>query len=85
MEENTTLICQSCSMPLSTDEDKGGEADGGKSDKYCKYCYQGGAFTDPDATLDGMVATLTQMAGDTSEEAVAKAKGKLSGLERWAA
>ena len=37
--------CQSCGMPLNKDPQGGGtNADGSKSDKYCSYCYQNGAF-----------------------------------------
>lgn len=35
--------CESCMMPLGANlEDAGTEADGTKSHKYCKYCYQNG-------------------------------------------
>lgn len=39
-------FCQSCGMPLNKDPEKGGtEKDGSKSELYCSYCYQKGAFT----------------------------------------
>jgi hypothetical protein len=48
--------CQSCGMPLSKDEQGGGtEKDGRKSLLYCSHCYQNGAFTQPDITVDQMV------------------------------
>ena len=52
-------FCQSCGMPSSKDE-KGGatEADGTKSPDYCSRCYQDGAFTDPDMTVDQMIAKV---------------------------
>ena len=37
-------FCQSCGMPL-TEEMKGTNADGSKSEDYCIYCYKDGAFT----------------------------------------
>lgn len=37
-------FCQSCGMPL-TDENKGTNADGSRSEDYCTYCYKGGEFT----------------------------------------
>ena len=46
-------MCESCGMPLK-DEFKGTNADGGKTDQYCKYCYADGAFTAPDATVEEM-------------------------------
>ena len=37
--------CQSCGMPLNKDPQGGGtNDDGSKSNKYCSYCYQNGAF-----------------------------------------
>lgn len=50
-------ICQSCAMPLAHDPDGGGtNADGSTSDVYCSYCYQNGAFTQPDITAKEMQA-----------------------------
>lgn len=47
--------CQSCGMPLSRDEHKGGtNADGSKSAMYCSHCWEGGRFTLPDITVDQM-------------------------------
>jgi hypothetical protein len=47
--------CQSCGMPLSKDPENGGtNADGSKSEMYCSYCYQKGAFTQPDFTAADM-------------------------------
>lgn len=39
-------ICQSCSMPLTKDEDYGTNADGSKNEDYCVYCYKDGEFID---------------------------------------
>ena len=50
----TKKFCQSCSMPLDTPELMGTEKDGTKSNEYCKYCYQNGAFTDSSITMAGM-------------------------------
>ena len=51
--------CQSCGMPLSKDQKGGGtEADGSKSTEYCSHCYQNGAFTQPDMTVDGMISLV---------------------------
>lgn len=47
--------CQSCGMPLARDEQGGGtEKSGAKSNMYCSHCYQNGAFTMPDLTVDQM-------------------------------
>lgn len=47
-------ICQSCGMPLKKDTDKGTEADGSRSQKYCQFCYKKGEFTWKDATAEQM-------------------------------
>lgn len=47
--------CQSCGMPLARDEQGGGtEKSGSKSKMYCSHCYQDGAFTKPDLTVEDM-------------------------------
>ena len=49
--------CQSCGMPLTKDPNGGGtEPDGSKSVKYCGYCYEAGAFKQPDWTAQEMQA-----------------------------
>lgn len=41
--------CQSCGMPLKKDPRGGGTtAEGNLSVKYCSYCYEKGAFKQPD-------------------------------------
>ena len=54
-------FCQSCGMPMEEDEHFGTNAEGGKNDEYCTYCYQKGQFTDPDITIDEMTKKVTQM------------------------
>lgn len=47
--------CQSCSIPLGQDPDNAGtEKDGGRSEIYCKLCYEEGEFTQPDMSLQDM-------------------------------
>ena len=46
-------MCQSCGMPLNA-KNKGAEADGGTSEKYCGLCYQKGKFTNPNATVEAI-------------------------------
>ena len=54
MEERK--FCQCCAMPLDRPEDAGTEQDGAPSEYYCRYCYQKGTFTAPDATMDDIIA-----------------------------
>lgn len=49
-------FCQSCGMPMDQDPGKGGtNQDGSKSDKYCSYCFENGAFHDDFKTPKEMV------------------------------
>lgn len=49
--------CQSCGMPMKKDPAGGGtNADGAKNTMYCSYCYQNGAFKNPDWTAEQMQA-----------------------------
>jgi hypothetical protein len=46
-------ICQSCGIPLNRDPQGGGtNADGSKSELYCSYCYQDGAFVGGEMTVE---------------------------------
>ncbi len=48
-------FCQSCGMPISSDEELGTESDEKKSNDYCNRCYQNGKFTEPKLTVEQMV------------------------------
>jgi hypothetical protein len=78
-------ICQSCTMPIDNAEDRGTEKDGSKSELYCKYCYQQGAFVDPTTTFDQMKEiVVTQMRKrDIPENIVQQSLDHLAGLKRW--
>jgi transcriptional regulator with XRE-family HTH domain len=41
------MQCQSCGMSLYSDDVKGSERDGTKSEEYCAYCYGNGVFLRP--------------------------------------
>jgi hypothetical protein len=52
-------FCQSCGMPLSRDIAGGGShSDGSRSAEYCSHCYQGGRFTEPNLSLEEMMAKV---------------------------
>lgn len=79
--------CQSCGMPLARDPQRGGsEADGRKSTEYCSHCYRQGAFTDPQMTVERMVAGVTQRLQQMNlpPGTVAKLAGEIPTLRRWA-
>jgi Putative zinc ribbon domain len=52
-------FCQSCGMPLSRDAEGGGtNTDGSRSREYCSHCYQDGRFTEPNLSLEEMMARV---------------------------
>lgn len=83
MEPNR--ICQSCTMPLDTDEMCGTEKDGERSHEYCMYCYQHGEFTRPGMTLEEMRQVVReQMEKQKIDETIIQLALKaLPGLKRW--
>lgn len=58
-------FCQSCGMPLM-EEIRGTNADGTKSEDYCKYCYSDGAFTH-DFTMEEMAEFCSQFVDDVNK------------------
>ena len=82
--ENKTF-CQSCGMPLDKPELLGTEKDGSKSHEYCLYCYQDGAFINPDMTLPEMKTLVKEqmekMKIDTG--IIDMAINSLPNLKRW--
>ena len=46
--------CQSCGMPMTSEEQWGTYADGSRNEEYCCYCYQKGAFVQ-ECTMDEMI------------------------------
>ncbi|WOF17282.1 hypothetical protein F1737_01315 [Methanoplanus sp. FWC-SCC4] len=81
------LFCESCGMPMKKDEDFGREKDGSKSRKYCIFCYQNGAFTEPDLTKEEAVLKYAPMMARHLNMPLEKAKlmvgSYLSTLGRW--
>jgi len=80
-------FCQSCGMPITSNELKGTNADGSQNSEFCTYCYQGGAYTQ-DCTMDEMiefcVKPMCEHGGMSEEEARAQMKGFFPKLKRWA-
>lgn len=78
-------FCQSCTFPIDNIEDRGSEKDGSKSDMYCKYCYQNGAFTDPDMTLERMkeLAKTEMKKQSLADNIIQLSMNMLPRLKRW--
>mgnify|MGYP000642761481 CR=1 FL=1 len=81
-------MCQSCGMPHSKDPGGGGtNADGTRNANYCSYCYQDGAFTQPDfdvAQMQAFCIEMMQKQGMWKPMAWLLTRG-LPRLDRWRA
>lgn len=81
-------ICQSCAMPLKSEELYGTNADGSKNEDYCIYCFKDGEFTS-DMTMEDMMNFCIEkmlechpdMEKDEAASMMAEAFPK---LKRWA-
>jgi len=57
--------CQSCGMPLSKDPDGGGtNTDGTRSQTYCSFCYENGAFVQSDMDVTAFQAHVGVICND---------------------
>ncbi len=78
--------CQSCGMPVQ-DGYYGTRADGSPEPEYCRFCYQDGAFTNPDLTAERMVersvAFMSENLGYAEPEARRLSESVIPGLKRW--
>jgi hypothetical protein len=81
----TGPFCQSCAMPMAKDSDFGTNLDSSKNTDYCKYCYQNGAFTEPNITLSQMLTKVTNIMQQKHIPAffVKKAQEFIPTLKRW--
>lgn len=82
MEER---ICQSCAMPMPTDDLLGANIDGTLNQEYCKYCYKDGKFID-DVTMEEyieMCSNFAEQAGMTKDEMKEYCTKMFPTLKRW--
>lgn len=84
--QDNKKICQSCGMPMQ-EAQYGTTKDGGKTEKYCCYCYQEGKFAQ-DCTVEEMAEFCAPFEVEggrakTKEEAKAMLMAYLPSLERW--
>ena len=78
--------CQSCGMPLHVGN-FGTNASGSMNFEYCNFCFQKGAFTDPEMTCAQMIQTTTsrlmQEQGMEEEDARDLAAEIVPNVKRW--
>jgi radical SAM superfamily enzyme len=72
-------------MPLDKPELLGTEKDGSKSSEYCIYCYQQGAFINPEMTLPEMRTLVKEKMEEMKIDTgiINMAVNTLPGLKRW--
>lgn len=74
-------------MPMEKPEMFGTNADGSKSEEYCAYCFQGGAFTEPDISMQEMidkcVTIMNQLKIMPEDQARDLMKKAIPSLKRW--
>ena len=81
-------ICQSCSMPLRMDADRGTNADGSKNKEYCRFCFKDGKFTDEGITMEQKIEQMVGIAKQMNipeDNARELARNTLPKLKRWQA
>ena len=78
-------ICQSCGMPIKSDEQLGTNADGSINNDYCKYCYENGEFIDKVSMEEyiDMCSQYGEQAGMTNEEMRKLCTELFPTLKRW--
>ncbi|MGC9445106.1 MAG: zinc ribbon domain-containing protein [Candidatus Methanospirareceae archaeon] len=80
------FLCQSCGMPMRTEEDFGINKDGSKNKDYCHFCFQNGKFTDEGITLEQKIEKNVQIAVKMAwpeHNARAMANNTIPKLKRW--
>ena len=80
------ITCQSCGMPMKIDTDFGTNADSGKNEEYCTYCYQKGTFTNPDISMKKMIKACVEMMvkyGMPEDQARQQMTVLIPTLKRW--
>ena len=78
-------ICQSCGMPMESEDIFGTDADGSLNEDYCKYCYANGEFIDK-VSMEEYIEMCSQFgaqAGMTNEEMKAYCEKLFPTLKRW--
>ena len=78
-------ICQSCGMPIDSEEQLGTNQDGSISLDYCKYCYENGDFIDKVSMQKyiQMCSLYGAQAGMTNEQMRQHCTKLFPTLKRW--
>ena len=80
-----TKICQSCGMPLTSNDMFATEKDGSVNEDYCKWCYKDGEFIDK-CSMKEFIDKCSQFgaqAGMTNDQMRAYCTSLFPTLKRW--
>lgn len=78
-------ICQSCGMPINSNEQLGTNKDGSRNEDYCIYCYKDGEFVD-NVSMEEYIEMCSQFgfqAGMSNEQMKEHCKKLFPTLKRW--
>ena len=79
-------VCQSCGMPMDSEEIMGTNTDGSCNNEYCTYCYRNGQFTSPNVTMEEEIeicVPFMKQAGVEEKEARKMLAEAFPKLKRW--
>jgi hypothetical protein len=80
-------FCQSCGMPLAKPEDFGTARNGSRINDYCRHCFQDGAFTEPDISMNEMIDKCVSIMAQKAMMPELQARGLMADvipkLKRW--
>ena len=79
-------FCQSCGMPLMSEEILGTEEDGAASEDFCKFCYDKGNFVE-EMTMEDMINFCAPKVAESHSIEIEEAKKQMEeffpNLKRW--
>lgn len=78
-------ICQSCGMPINSNEQLGTNKDGSRNEDYCIYCYKDGEFID-NVNMEEYIDMCSQygfQAGMSNEQMKEHCEKLFPTLKRW--
>ena len=81
-------FCQSCAMPLKSDDVYGTNADGSVNEDYCIYCFKDGEFTS-DMSMEEMrdfsIGKMFEYHPEMDKDEASRRMGEVfPKLKRWA-
>lgn len=76
------LICKSCDMPMTKEEDLGTEKDGSFNCNYCHHCYENSELH-KDITIDNLIADVQKLFNIEEEHPDLLSTPLLKYIEKW--